>query len=124
MCGIVAYLGSNECKEVLVGGLTCFEYRGYDSAGLSRATFGLLQAVSSSVIPRQTWCLKALVLWIVSYFTPRACAAQHARLTIPWSGTTQSSCCTCCTRLASLLRTALELHSTRARTLPQPRCHG
>ena len=26
--------------------------------------------------------------------------------------------------LASLLRAALELHSARARTHPQPRCHG
>ena len=55
--------------------------------------------------------------------TPRACAAQHARLTIPWPGTTQTSCCTCCTHLASLLCAALELHSTRARAHLQPRCH-
>ena len=53
--------------------------------------------------------------------TPRACAAQHARLTIPWPGTTRSSCCTCCTRLASLLRAALELHSRTQPTAAMPR---
>lgn len=35
MCGIVAYLGSQQAAPVLLGGLYKLEYRGYDSAGLS-----------------------------------------------------------------------------------------
>ncbi len=35
MCGIVAYIGSKPCRELLVEGLKRLEYRGYDSAGLA-----------------------------------------------------------------------------------------
>ncbi len=35
MCGIVAYVGSQECAPLLVEGLRRLEYRGYDSAGLA-----------------------------------------------------------------------------------------
>jgi len=35
MCGIVAYLGNDQCKEILIAGLARLEYRGYDSAGLA-----------------------------------------------------------------------------------------
>jgi glutamine---fructose-6-phosphate transaminase (isomerizing) len=35
MCGIVAYIGSRDCKDILINGLKRLEYRGYDSAGLS-----------------------------------------------------------------------------------------
>ena len=35
MCGIVAYMGASEAKDILVGGLQRLEYRGYDSAGLA-----------------------------------------------------------------------------------------
>ena len=35
MCGIVAYLGKAQAKEILLGGLQRLEYRGYDSAGLA-----------------------------------------------------------------------------------------
>lgn len=34
MCGIFAYSGSSDCRDVLVNGLRMLEYRGYDSAGL------------------------------------------------------------------------------------------
>jgi glucosamine--fructose-6-phosphate aminotransferase (isomerizing) len=34
MCGIVAYVGSRPCKELLLTGLERLEYRGYDSAGI------------------------------------------------------------------------------------------
>jgi glutamine---fructose-6-phosphate transaminase (isomerizing) len=34
MCGIVAYVGSRPCKELLLHGLERLEYRGYDSAGI------------------------------------------------------------------------------------------
>jgi glucosamine--fructose-6-phosphate aminotransferase (isomerizing) len=35
MCGIIGYVGSRECKPLLVRGLERLEYRGYDSAGLA-----------------------------------------------------------------------------------------
>ncbi len=35
MCGIIGYLGSKPCVEVLVQGLKKLEYRGYDSAGMA-----------------------------------------------------------------------------------------
>ncbi|MDR0330696.1 MAG: glutamine--fructose-6-phosphate transaminase (isomerizing), partial [Chitinispirillales bacterium] len=35
MCGIVAYIGSNPVRPILLNGLKRLEYRGYDSAGMS-----------------------------------------------------------------------------------------
>src|SRR5829696_1736482 len=35
MCGIVGYVGSRNCRELLLNGLEKLEYRGYDSAGVS-----------------------------------------------------------------------------------------
>jgi len=41
MCGIVGYIGSRECREVLLKGLGRLEYRGYDSAGVAILDDGL-----------------------------------------------------------------------------------
>ena len=38
MCGIVGYVGTKDCARILVEGLRCLEYRGYDSAGLALHT--------------------------------------------------------------------------------------
>ena len=35
MCGILGYIGNNKAKEILINGLKCLEYRGYDSAGIA-----------------------------------------------------------------------------------------
>jgi glutamine---fructose-6-phosphate transaminase (isomerizing) len=35
MCGIVGYVGERNATEVILDGLRCLEYRGYDSAGLA-----------------------------------------------------------------------------------------
>ena len=35
MCGIVGYIGNKRAKEILINGLLCLEYRGYDSAGIA-----------------------------------------------------------------------------------------
>lgn len=41
MCGIVAYLGPREAKEIIIKGLKRLEYRGYDSAGIALMNGGL-----------------------------------------------------------------------------------
>ncbi len=35
MCGIVAYTGDGNCRQILIEGLKRLEYRGYDSAGIA-----------------------------------------------------------------------------------------
>ncbi len=35
MCGIIGYVGSRECKDLLLQGLERLEYRGYDSSGIA-----------------------------------------------------------------------------------------
>jgi glucosamine--fructose-6-phosphate aminotransferase (isomerizing) len=35
MCGIVGFIGSKNCSDILLDGLTKLEYRGYDSAGIA-----------------------------------------------------------------------------------------
>ena len=35
MCGIIGYVGSRECKALLLQGLERLEYRGYDSSGIA-----------------------------------------------------------------------------------------
>ncbi|MCG9478971.1 MAG: glutamine--fructose-6-phosphate transaminase (isomerizing) [Actinomycetia bacterium] len=35
MCGIVAYTGRKNCRQILIDGLRRLEYRGYDSAGIA-----------------------------------------------------------------------------------------
>lgn len=34
MCGIVGYIGKREVYLIILNGLKCFEYRGYDSVGV------------------------------------------------------------------------------------------
>jgi len=45
MCGIVGYVGSRPCQELLLSGLEKLEYRGYDSAGLSLLADGAVESV-------------------------------------------------------------------------------
>jgi len=45
MCGIVGYVGGRPARELLLGGLTRLEYRGYDSAGISTIEDGRIESV-------------------------------------------------------------------------------
>ena len=45
MCGIIGYVGSRECKPLLLQGLERLEYRGYDSSGLALLEDGALSYV-------------------------------------------------------------------------------
>src|SRR5256885_6017716 len=45
MCGIVGYVGSRPCRELLLRGLERLEYRGYDSAGVSLLVDGQIESV-------------------------------------------------------------------------------
>mmetsp|Transcript_36236 Transcript_36236/g.95522 ORF Transcript_36236/g.95522 Transcript_36236/m.95522 type:complete len:636 (+) Transcript_36236:38-1945(+) len=49
MCGIVAYIGNAQAKDVLIGGLARLEYRGYDSAGLA-----VVQAPPPPAVPEDS----------------------------------------------------------------------
>lgn len=42
MCGIFGYVGTRAAEPILVEGLRCLEYRGYDSAGLATLSDGQL----------------------------------------------------------------------------------
>ncbi len=35
MCGIIGYVGPQQCLTILIDGLRRLEYRGYDSAGIA-----------------------------------------------------------------------------------------
>jgi glutamine---fructose-6-phosphate transaminase (isomerizing) len=45
MCGIIGYVGSRECRDLLLQGLQRLEYRGYDSAGLALVADGSIGSV-------------------------------------------------------------------------------
>ena len=47
MCGIVGYRGKKHPKDILVDGLKCLEYRGYDSAGIALKNDNKLQIIKS-----------------------------------------------------------------------------
>jgi glutamine---fructose-6-phosphate transaminase (isomerizing) len=41
MCGIVAYVGKRQARDIIIKGLKRLEYRGYDSAGIALLNHGL-----------------------------------------------------------------------------------
>ncbi len=47
MCGIVGYIGANNCVPILIGGLKRLEYRGYDSAGVGIFNDGHCEVIKS-----------------------------------------------------------------------------
>ena len=47
MCGLVAVLGKENASQLVIQGLKKLEYRGYDSAGITSVSKGLLQTIKS-----------------------------------------------------------------------------
>lgn len=47
MCGIVAYVGSKQCQDLMLEGLKRLEYRGYDSAGIATMHNGKIHVVKT-----------------------------------------------------------------------------
>ncbi|MFA6045267.1 MAG: glutamine--fructose-6-phosphate transaminase (isomerizing) [Phycisphaerales bacterium] len=47
MCGIVAYVGTKQCQNLLLEGLKRLEYRGYDSAGIATMESGKIRVVKT-----------------------------------------------------------------------------
>ncbi len=47
MCGIIGYVGSRPCRDILFEGLRKLEYRGYDSAGISIIRDGRFELLHS-----------------------------------------------------------------------------
>lgn len=47
MCGIVGYIGNRHPKDILLEGLKCLEYRGYDSAGVAFKNSNSLQVIKT-----------------------------------------------------------------------------
>lgn len=47
MCGIFAYTGKQQALPILLDGLTCLEYRGYDSAGIYISESGVIKSVGA-----------------------------------------------------------------------------
>ncbi|WP_313344110.1 glutamine--fructose-6-phosphate transaminase (isomerizing) [Sedimentibacter sp.] len=45
MCGIVGYIGFEDVKEIILGGLEKLEYRGYDSAGIAIANNNVVNVI-------------------------------------------------------------------------------
>ncbi len=47
MCGIVAYVGSKQCQNLMLEGLKRLEYRGYDSSGIATMHQGKIKVVKT-----------------------------------------------------------------------------
>ncbi len=77
MCGIVAYVGSRNCKRILINGLKRLEYRGYDSAGI-----GIIANSSGAykvTIVKEAGKIKELEEELKNISTDGHCGIGHTR---------------------------------------------
>jgi glucosamine--fructose-6-phosphate aminotransferase (isomerizing) len=73
MCGIVGYVGSKGCVDIIVAGLRKLEYRGYDSAGVA------VVGASGLVVARAKGKLKNLVNVLAEKPLPGCVGIGHTR---------------------------------------------
>lgn len=74
MCGIVGYVGKNNCVDYILDGLKHLEYRGYDSAGIA------IQNKNSVKIIKECGKINELVKSIEKTKIPQSsCAIGHTR---------------------------------------------
>src|SRR5512133_3076299 len=73
MCGIVGYVGSRPCVELIVAGLRKLEYRGYDSAGVA------VVGASGLAVARSKGKLKNLVALLAEKPLPGTTGIGHTR---------------------------------------------
>ncbi len=74
MCGIVAYVGNKQCKNILINGLKRLEYRGYDSAGI-----GILSANLQIKIVKEAGKIKMLEELLKNIEVDGVCGIGHTR---------------------------------------------
>ncbi|GEJ55790.1 glutamine--fructose-6-phosphate transaminase (isomerizing) [Anaeromyxobacter diazotrophicus] len=73
MCGIVGYVGSRPCVDLIVAGLRKLEYRGYDSAGVA------VVGASGLAVARSKGKLKNLVALLAEKPLPGTTGIGHTR---------------------------------------------
>ena len=86
MCGIVGYIGPQECVDFLVQGLRRLEYRGYDSAGI--VTLGADGAMS---IVKAAGRIDKLVAKLAQCATPGSLGIGHTRWATHGAATDENS---------------------------------
>jgi glucosamine--fructose-6-phosphate aminotransferase (isomerizing) len=73
MCGIIGYVGGKAAEPILVEGLRCLEYRGYDSAGLATL------AGSQMHLRRRAGRIADLVRHLYDHPAPGRIGISHTR---------------------------------------------
>ncbi|MDI6858046.1 MAG: glutamine--fructose-6-phosphate transaminase (isomerizing) [Dehalococcoidia bacterium] len=74
MCGIVGYVGRREAAPILLKGLQCLEYRGYDSAGIA-----VLGGNGDPCVVKSTGKLRTLASCLEGVFPEGCVGIGHTR---------------------------------------------
>ena len=74
MCGIVGYVGRREAAPILLKGLQCLEYRGYDSAGIA-----VLNGNGEPCVVKSTGKLRTLAACLEGVFPEGCVGIGHTR---------------------------------------------
>ena len=73
MCGIIGFTGNEPAKDIIIGGLERFEYRGYDSAGLALLSNDQIQ------VRKRTGKVEELRKLCEAEKMPATCGIGHTR---------------------------------------------
>ena len=74
MCGIIGYVGHKQAGPVLLEGLRCLEYRGYDSAGIA-----VLDEQGNAQVVKSTGKLHSLAACLENVFPEGTVGIGHTR---------------------------------------------